>query len=132
MERETTKFDDWPLELSPHLTGVDAWKVQAFIRLYRRCFDFSLQDLEGYKEKPIHIQLEDDHPIFRRPYRLSVLWIGVQARCQELLGARLIKLSNREYACAMVMPSKKNIFGNWMEKRMCGDYRPVNRKTKSD
>ena len=30
------------------------------------------------------------------------------------------------------MPSKKDIFGNWMEKRMYGDYRPVNRKTKSD
>jgi hypothetical protein len=30
------------------------------------------------------------------------------------------------------MPSKKDIFGNWTEKRMCGDYQPVNRKTKSD
>jgi hypothetical protein len=30
------------------------------------------------------------------------------------------------------MPSKKDVFGNWTEKRMCGDYRPVNRKTKSD
>jgi hypothetical protein len=27
---------------------------------------------------------------------------------------------------------EKNIFGDWTEKRMCGDYRPVNRKTKSD
>jgi hypothetical protein len=32
----------------------------------------------------------------------------------------------------MVMPSKKDIFGNLTEKRMCRDYRPVNRKTKSD
>jgi hypothetical protein len=58
--------------------------------------------------------------------------LGVQTRCQELLAAELIELSNREYACATVMPSKKDIFGNWTEKRMCGDYRPVNRKTKSD
>lgn len=48
-----------------------------------------------------------------------------------MLAARLIKLSNGEYACAMVMPSKNDVFGNWTEKRMCGDYRPVNRKTKS-
>ena len=46
--------------------------------------------------------------------------------------SKLIELSNGEYACATVMPSKKNIFGNWTEKRMCGDYHPVNRKTKLD
>ena len=97
VERETTKFDDWPLELGPHVIGIEAWKVRAFIRSYRRCFAFSLQDLKGYKNKPIHIQLEDDHPIFRRPYRLNVSErIGVQARCQELLAARLIELSNGE------------------------------------
>ena len=133
VDREITEFDDWPLELGPHLTCVEAQKIQAFIHSYRRCFAFSLQDLEGYKEKPIHIQLEDDHPVFRRPYRLSVSErIGIQVRCRELLAARLIKLSNGEYVCASVMPSKKDIFGNWREKRMCGDYRPVNRKTKLD
>ena len=30
------------------------------------------------------------------------------------------------------MSLKKDIFGNWTVKRMCMDYRPVNRKTKSD
>ena len=133
MERETTKFDDWPLELGPHLTGVEVQKVRAFIRSYRRCFALSLHILECYKGKPIHIYLEDDHPIFWRPYRLSVSKrIGVQARCQELLATRVIKLSNGEYVCTMVMPSKNDIFGNWTEKRMCGNYRSVNRKTKSD
>jgi len=96
-------------------------------------FAFSLQDFEGYRDKPIHIQLEDDHRIFRRPYKLSLSEkVGVQIWCQELLAASLIELSNSEYACATVMPSKKDIFGNWTEKRMCGDYRPVNHKTKSD
>ena len=64
MERETIKFDDWPLELGPHVIGAEARKIHAFIRSYRRCFTFSLQDLEGYKRKSIHIQLEDNHPIF--------------------------------------------------------------------
>lgn len=133
VKKETTEFDDWPLELGPHLTGAEARRVRAFIRSYRSCFAFSLEDLEGYRGKPIHIQLEDDHPIFRRPYRLSASEkAGVQTRCQELLAAGLIELSNGEYACATVMPSKKDVFGNWTEKRMCGDYRPVNRKTKSD
>ena len=56
IEMETTKFDDWPFELGPHLTSAEARKVRAFICSYRRCFIFSLQDLEGYKEKPIHVQ----------------------------------------------------------------------------
>ena len=72
VEKETTEFDDWPLEMGPHLTDVEARKVQAFIRSHRTCFAFSLHDLEGYKGKPIHIQLEDDHPIFCRLYKLSL------------------------------------------------------------
>ena len=50
----------------------------------------------------------------------------------ELLSAGLVELSDGEYACATVMPAKKDILGNWTEKRMCGDYRPVNKKTKLD
>ena len=71
MKKETTEFDDWPIEVGPKLTGAEARKVRAFIRSYRNCFAFSLYDLEGYKDKFVCIQLEDDHPIFRRPYRLS-------------------------------------------------------------
>ena len=52
---ETTEFDNWPLELGPHLTGAEAQRVRAFICTYRGCFAFSLEDLEGYKGKPIHI-----------------------------------------------------------------------------
>ena len=112
VKKETTKFDDWPLDLGPHFTSAKIRKVQTIIHSYRSCFAFSLQDLEGYKGKSIHIQLEDDHPIFRRPYRLSVSErIGVQAHCRELLAARLIELSNGEFACATVVPSNNDIFG---------------------
>ena len=94
MERETPKFDNWPLELGPHLTSVEAWKVRAFVRLYRRVFVFSLQDLEGYKGKFILIQLEDNYLIFQRPHRLNVSErIGVHNRYQKLLIARFIELS---------------------------------------
>ena len=123
VEKETTEFDDWSLKLGPYLTGAKTQKVQSLCGLYHRCFVYSLHDLESYKKKPIHIQLEDDHFIFQRPYRLSVYErIGVQAHCQELLVARLINLSNGEYVCATVMSSKKNMFGNWTEKRICRDF----------
>ena len=48
----------------------------------------------------------------------------------ELWDAGLVELSNGEYASATVMPSKKDIYGNWTEKRMCGDYRPINKHTR--
>ena len=48
---ETTKFDEWLLELGPHLSGAEARRVRAFIRVYRGCFAFSLEDLEGYESK---------------------------------------------------------------------------------
>ena len=64
---------------------------------------------------------------------LSVLEkYSVQTQCKELLAVGLIELSHGECACATVMPCKKDVFGNWTEKRMCGDYHPVNCKTKSD
>ena len=125
--------EDWEMDIGMGLTGAEARRVRAFIRSYRACFAFKLTDLEGYKGKPVRIQLEDDHPVFRRPYRLSVSEKdGVKIRCMELLSAGLVELSDGEYACATVMPAKKDILGNWTEKRMCGDYRPVNKKTKSD
>jgi len=39
----------------------------------------------------------------------------------------LVKLSQGECASTMVMPTKKDIFGNWIKHFMCGDYRLVNK-----
>jgi hypothetical protein len=58
----------------------------------------------------------------------------IQARTAELVEAGLVELAppDCEYTSATVMPSNKDIYGNWTEKRMCGDYRRINKFTKSD
>jgi hypothetical protein len=58
----------------------------------------------------------------------------IQAHTKELVEAGLVELASLdcEYALATVMPSKKNIYGNWTEKRMCGDYRRSNKFIKSN
>jgi hypothetical protein len=58
----------------------------------------------------------------------------IQARTAKLLGIGLVELASLdcEYASATVMPSKKDIYGNWTEKKMYGDYRRINKFTKSD
>jgi len=58
--------------------------------------------------------------------------VGVQTRSRGLWAIGLIELSNGKYTCTTIMPSKKNVFGNWMENWMCRNYRRVNRKTKLD
>jgi len=50
----------------------------------------------------------------------------------DLLAAGLVELSHGEYASATIMPAKKDVHGNYTDRRMCGDYRPINWQTKSD
>jgi len=56
----------------------------------------------------------------------------VQAQTTQLLDVGLMELSRGEYASAIMMPTKKNIFGNWIPLQLCGDYRLVNKWTCSD
>jgi hypothetical protein len=37
-----------------------------------------------------------------------------------------IQPSSSEFAATIVMPAKKDLAGLWTEKKMCGDYRPLN------
>jgi hypothetical protein len=81
----------------------------------------------------IRIELASDTPIFRRLYRYNdmerdLIW----SRTLDLLEIGLVELSHGEYASAIVMPTKKDVHGNYTDRRMCGDYRPINRQTKSD
>lgn len=46
--------------------------------------------------------------------------------------AGLIRPSQSDYAAATVLPAKKDSSGLWTEKRMCGDYRPLNEVTPQD
>jgi hypothetical protein len=50
----------------------------------------------------------------------------------DLLEAGLIKLSHGEYASATVMPTKKDVHGNYTDKPMCGDDPPINWHIKFD
>lgn len=64
VKKETTEFDEWPLELRPYLSSAKVQKIGAFICLYYNYFIFNLKDFEGCRGKLIHIQLKDNHAIF--------------------------------------------------------------------
>ncbi len=72
--------------------------------------------------------MKDDNPIFMWPYKFSeVEWTLVHALITKLLDVSLVELCKDEYASTIVMPVKKDIFGNWIEHRMCGDYHQMNK-----
>jgi len=101
------------MDIGMGVTCAEACKVQAFIYSYRACFDFKLTDLEGYKGKPMKIQLEDDHLVFRCSCRFNLSERdGVKLRCKELLDTGLIELLDREYTYTTVMSAKKDVLGN--------------------
>jgi hypothetical protein len=59
-------------------------------------------------------------------------WELVDERCKELLEVSLIQPSSSDFVATTVMPTKKDSAGLWTEKRMCGDYRPLNLVTPQD
>jgi putative transposase len=81
----------------------------------------------------IRIELASDMPIFHCPYRYSDMERDlIRSQMLDLLEVGLLELSHGEYALATVMLAKKDVHGNYMDKRMCGNYCLINRQTKSD
>jgi hypothetical protein len=76
----------------------------------------------------IRIELANDTPIFRRPYRYSDMERdSIWNRTLDLLEVGLVELLHGEYASTTVMLAKKDVNGNYTDRRMCGDYCPINR-----
>ncbi|KAL3688001.1 hypothetical protein R1sor_014310 [Riccia sorocarpa] len=82
----------------------------------------TMKDLGMLKGPGIRIELTFDSPILRHPYRYSDMERAlIQRRSQDLFEAGLVEISHGEYASATVMPAKKDMYGNWTDRRMCGD-----------
>jgi hypothetical protein len=115
--------------------GAQVVEEQGFLQKYVDCFAFGLHDLQILKGQEVYINLTDDAPIYHKPYKYSdVECKMIQARTRKLVEAGLVELAppDCEYASAMVMPSKKDIYGNWTKKRMYEDNKRINKFTKSD
>jgi hypothetical protein len=94
----------------------------------RSCFAFSMKELGALIGPGIHIELANDTLIFHRPYRYSDMERDlIRSRTLDLLEAGLVELSHGEYASAIVVSAKKDVHGNYTDRRMCGDYHLINR-----
>jgi len=59
-------------------------------------------------------------------------WKLVDERCKEFHEAGFTQPSSSDFLAVIVMPTKKNSVRLWIEKRMCGDYKPLNLITPQD
>jgi hypothetical protein len=100
---------------------------------YENVFAFSMTNLSGCKTMQFSIDLTNETPIYRRRHRLNKHeWELVDERCKELHEAGLIQPSNFDFITTIVMLAKKDSTRLWIDKRMCGDYRPLNLVTPQD
>jgi hypothetical protein len=86
-----------------------------------------MKDLGRCKTMQFSIDLTDETPIYWRRHRLSKHeWELVDEKSKKLHEANVIQSSSSDVITVIVMPTKKDSTGLWTEKRMCGDYRPLN------
>jgi hypothetical protein len=122
-----------PFHYGEPLTKKERDQVINLLIKYENVFTLSMKDLGRCKTMQFSIDLTNETPIYRRRHRLSKHeWELVDERCKKLHEVGLIQPSSFDFAIVIVMLSKKNSAGLWIEKRMCGDYRPLNLVTLQD
>lgn len=123
----TTEVDD-TINCNPNLTTEQRLALQAILAEYRDCFSSSLKDLGYTNATEMTIDLEDSEPVVYRPYRMSHSERSlVRDMVQEMVDGDIVKESASPYASPIVLVKKKT-----GDKRLCVDYRALNRKTKKD
>jgi putative transposase len=115
------------------LTKKERDQVIDLLIKYENVFTFSMKDLNRCKTMQFSIDLIDETPIYWKRHRLSKHeWELVDERCKELHEAGFIQPLRSDFIATTIMPAKKDSAGLWIEKRMCGDYRPLNLVTLQD
>ncbi|XP_059055505.1 uncharacterized protein LOC131849440 [Achroia grisella] len=102
--------------------------LQNLLSKYSDCFSTGLKDLGFTTAGEMTIELNDSEPVVYRPYRLS--WgerDQVRNMVQEMMDAGIVRETSSPYASPIVLVQKKT-----GEKRLCIDYRALNRRTKKD
>lgn len=108
-----------------NITQQQKFELVKLLEKYRKCFSSNLHELGYTTSVEMEIKLKDSEPVVYRPYRLSYSDRQlVQSMIQEMLESGIIRESSSPYASPIVLVQKKS-----GEKRLCVDYRALNRKT---
>jgi hypothetical protein len=124
---------NYPFVMGNQLTKKEKDQIKNLLIKYENVFAFLMKDLGRCKTMQFSVDLTDETLVYQRRHRLNKHeWELVDEICKELHEAGLIQPSSSDFAAATVMPTKKDSARLWTEKRMCGDYRPLNLVTPQD
>jgi len=124
---------NYPFVMGNQLTKKERNQVIDLLIKYENVFAFSMKDLGRCKTMRFSIDLTNETPVYRRRHRLSKHeWELIDERCKELHEPGLIQPSGSDLTIVTIMLAKKDSARLWTEKRMCGDYRPLNLVTPQD
>lgn len=116
------------LNCSDTLNEEEKLHLQQLIKKYGNCFSKGLDDLGFTDLTEMVIELDDSEPVVYRPYRMSYAdRVLVRNMVQEMVDHGIIRESTSPYASPIVLVQKKT-----GDKRLCVDYRALNRKTKKE
>lgn len=125
-------FDDKSLDESVQcgdtITSGQKLEIQRLLSKFKDCFSSGLKDLGFTNATEMVIELNDVEPVVYRPYRMSYGERAlVRDMVQEMMHAGIVTESTSSYASPIVLVKKKT-----GEKRLCVDYRALNKRTKKD
>ncbi|KAL0895777.1 hypothetical protein ABMA27_011827 [Loxostege sticticalis] len=127
MSFDTSSSDDI-INCGDKLDTEQRLALESLLNKHQDCFSKSLKELGFTNVTEMVIELEDTKPIVYRPYRLSYAERSlVNDMVKEMLDSGIARESSSPYASPIVLVQKKT-----GEKRLCVDYRALNRKTKKE
>lgn len=128
---ETKEYEPLPLadvKISTIVTNDQKQKLFKLIEKYRDCFAMNLGELGKTNLAEMEINLTDNRPVVYNPYRVSQSEREYLNKIiEDLLSNGIIRESTSDYSSPVILVSKKN-----GDKRLCVDYRALNRKTLKD
>ncbi|CAI7866572.1 unnamed protein product, partial [Closterium sp. NIES-54] len=107
--------------------------IRQVLQQHRGTFAYSLQELGRYKGRELELNLTTELPTYQRRRRMNAEDAAIcKEKCAELLAAGIIRPSESSYAAATVVAVRKDITGKVLAKRICGDFRDLNKITSPD
>ena len=98
---------------------------------------YKMEQITGYKgnEPDMALNLLTTAPIFtpaRRNWSPAELEV-IREKCTELLETGIVRrVSSSSYACNPVLAMKRDVHGEWKDKRFCINFIPINKHTELD
>ncbi|CAI5990913.1 unnamed protein product [Closterium sp. NIES-65] len=120
-------------ELADDLASKVSKSIRKLLAEHRNTFAYSLKELGRYKGGELEINLTSAIPTYQRKRQMSAQYISIcKEKCAKLLAAGLIRPSESSYAAATVVAAKTDLTCEVLSRRMCGDYRALNKIIEPD